>query len=148
LLPGGPAAKVYRLESPLAEFVLSVGFEPGSESTSGRFTVRVEGFDPGPGARFLALADDEAQATPLSPFTSTLLLGVFRARVQGLSPHLDLDQIAVPGVVLKSVSPLDASGWIRVAAFRGTAGCPLAVSRARPGRNQAYLDQTFGADHV
>jgi len=110
----GPPAKVFRVASPQAEFVISFKVEAKTEREPIRLTGRIEDFQPGPGAKVYALNDDENQATPLTAFTSTFVLGVFRSKVAGQPIDVPLSNLQLRGFAIRSVSPLDPSGWIRV----------------------------------
>lgn len=113
-LLGGPRARVYRLECPRAEFVLAVRFEPATSANPARFAGEVVSFDPGASARILAIEEDESKAAALSPFSGALVLGVARARVQGQALTVPLDRMNVPGLRIRSVTPLRPSGWMRL----------------------------------
>ncbi len=109
----GPKAQVYRIEAPRAEFSLHFALEEATADHPRRIAGKVAGFDPGPGARVLAIDDDETKATPLNALTSSLVLGVLRSRIQGQPVNVPLDSVSVPGMVLTELSPLDPSGWMR-----------------------------------
>lgn len=109
----GPKAQVYRIEAPRAEFSLNFALEEATADHPRRIAGKVAAFDPGPGARVLAIDEDETQATPLNALTSSLVLGVLRSRIQGQPVNVPLDSVNVPGMVLSELSPLDSSGWMR-----------------------------------
>jgi hypothetical protein len=113
---GGPA-KVYRLKIPLAEISLSYKVDtskPGSMSVH----AKVEDFNPGTDGQVLAIADDEAKGTPLSRFSAAFVLGAFGGQLRLQSIDTTLDQVKVPGLIVRSISPLDPSGWVRVSLDR------------------------------
>jgi hypothetical protein len=110
----GPPARIYRIEAPAAEFALTIRLEPGANGGPPRLTARVASFDPGPGAKLLAINEDESNPTEINAFTTALVLGVIRTRVQGRPIDLALDAASVPGFTLRSVSDLDPSGWMRL----------------------------------
>jgi hypothetical protein len=110
----GPKAQVYRIEAPRAEFALNVAMQEATADQPRRLVARVASFDPGPGARVLAIDEDEAQATPLNAFTGQLVLSVLRNRLQGQPLNVPLDAANLGGFALADVSPLDPSGWMRV----------------------------------
>lgn len=110
----GPPAQVYRITAPDAEFAVSFAVTPQSSTSPMRLTGRVEGFDPGPGSQVFAVNDDEAKAAPLTAFTSTFVLGIIRARLQGQPIDVPLKPAQLRGFAINRVSPLDPSGWMRV----------------------------------
>lgn len=115
--PGGgavPRAKVYRMVSPLAEVSLALTLEPASGDAPMRVKGRIAGFDPGPAAKMFAVQDDESKAQPMTTFTSALIFGLARARLQALTFDVPLNDLKLKGVTVRSVSPLDPSGWVRV----------------------------------
>ena len=105
---------MYRLTSPLAEVSITFKIEPQSATQPLRLTGRIVGFDQGPDARIFAVRDDEAKAEQLTRFTSTIIFGVMRAKLVGQPIDVPLRKLDIPGFTLRSVSPLDPSGWIRV----------------------------------
>ncbi|MDB5353241.1 MAG: hypothetical protein JWN86_4488 [Planctomycetota bacterium] len=110
----GPAAKIYRIEAPAAEFAISFQVTPASNNLPMRFVGRIESFDPGPGARVLAINDDETKALPLTAFTSAFVLNVFGSRLKGQPIDAPLSNLNIPGFNLTSVSAIDPTGWMRV----------------------------------
>lgn len=110
----GPPARVYRISSPQAEFVVSFKVEPPSDGRQGRLTGRVEGFDAGPGAKVSALNEDENKPAPLTAFTSAFVLGILRTKIQGQPIDAPLNDPNLRGFAIQQVSPLDPSGWMRV----------------------------------
>ena len=114
----GPPAKVYRLTSPLAEVSIAFKIEPQSSTQPLRLTGRIVGFEQGPGATIYAVQDDESKAQQLTRFTSTLIFGVMRAKLMGQPIDVPLRKLDIPGFTLRSVSPLDPTGWIRVVVER------------------------------
>jgi hypothetical protein len=117
----GPPAKVYRLTSPLLELSITFKIEPPSATEPLRLTGRIVGFDPGSAGRIYALQDDDSKPQQLTAFTSALVFGVMRAKLQGIPLNVPLRKVDVPGFALRSVSPLDPSGWIRVVLDRNAA---------------------------
>ena len=111
----GPAAKVYRIDAPEAELTVSLQATPGANNAPIRLTGRVEGFDPGPRARVLAINDDESKAAPLSGLATAPVLAVFSGKLKGMPIDVPLSDLNLPGFVLTSVSPVDPTGWVRVA---------------------------------
>lgn len=122
-----PPAKIYRLESPLAEVVLSFRFEPQDGNGPDRIVGQIQSLDLGATARILALDDeDEAKTTPLNAFAGAFVLGLARSRVQGLPVTLPLSILPLPPLTVRSLSPLDPSGWIRLVVEPGRANAPAA----------------------
>jgi hypothetical protein len=116
----GPPARVYRFTAPEAEFVISFKVESQTQTQPLRLTGRIEGFDAGPGALVYAVNEDESQAQPLSPFTSRIILGVFGGRLRGQPIDIPLSNLQLRGFAIRSLSPLEPSGWIRVNLDRTT----------------------------
>jgi hypothetical protein len=111
---GGIKAKVLRITSPQAEFVISFKVTSQTEKEPVRLSGRIEGFDPGIQARVYAVNDNENQATQINAFTSTFVLGIFRTKLQGQPVNIPLSDLKLQGFAINGVSPLDPSGWIRV----------------------------------
>ena len=111
---GGVPARIFRLESPNAEISISFKITPAADKIPIKLSGRIEGFDPGPNAKVFAINDDESKASELNRFTSALILAGFGAKLRGQPIDVALSQIDLPGFVLKSVTPLDPSGWIRL----------------------------------
>lgn len=109
-----PPAKILRVVSPQAEFVIAFKVEPQTATEPLRLTGRIENFDPGPNAKVYAINDDENQAKPLNAFASIFVLGGFRTKLQGQPVDIPLSNLQLRGFAIQSVSPLDPSGWIRV----------------------------------
>jgi hypothetical protein len=110
----GPPARVYRLSAPNAEIDISFKITAQTNTEPVRLSGRVEDFDPGPGARVFAVNEDEDKPQPLTAFTSSFVLGIFRTRVKGQPVNLPLSNLKLQGFAIREVSPLDPSGWIRV----------------------------------
>ena len=85
---------------------------PSSEPL--RLTGRIEGFDPGPNARVFAINEDENQADAAERLRQhRSSSGVFRTKLQGQPIDVPLSNVQLRGFAIRSVSPLDPSGWIR-----------------------------------
>jgi hypothetical protein len=110
----GPAAQVYRIVSPQAEFVISFKITGQTEKEPVRLAGKIEGFDPGPKGQVFAVNEDESKAEPLAPFTSTIFFGVLRSRLQGQPIDVPLSNLKLQGFAITGASALDPSGWIRV----------------------------------
>ena len=109
----GPPAQVYRISAPEAEVRIAFKVEPATQTNPVRLSGRVEEFAFGPNTRVFGINEDESKAAPLTAFTGTFVLGVFRGRVQGQPIDLPLSNLQLRGFAIRSVSPLDPSGWIR-----------------------------------
>ena len=109
----GAPAKVYRLKIPLAEIALSYKLDLSKPGTLG-VQAKVEEFNPGPDGQVIAIADDESKGTALSRFSAAIILGAFGGQLRQRSIDTTLDQLKVPGVIVRSISPMDPSGWVRV----------------------------------
>jgi hypothetical protein len=117
----GPPAQVYRITAPRAEFVISFKITPQTQTSPVRLTGRVEGFDPGPNAKVFAVNEDENKPEPLTAFTSAFVLNILRNRVQGQPVNMPLSNLKLRGFAIRTVSPLEPSGWIRVNLVRTSA---------------------------
>jgi hypothetical protein len=121
----GPPANLYRITAPEAEFVISFTVTPETQDHPVRLSGRVEGFDPGPGAKVFAIGDEESKITQLTTFTSALVLSFMRTKIQGQPIDVPLSKLKMQGFAIQSVSPLDPSGWIRANLVR-TSPSPIA----------------------
>ena len=109
----GAPAKVYRLKVPLAEVSLSYKVDL---TKAGAMAVhaKVEDFNPGTDSQVLAIADDESKGVPLSRFSAAFVLGAFGGQLRLKPIDATLDQLKVPGIIVRSISPLDPTGWVTV----------------------------------
>lgn len=123
-----PPAKVFRIVAKQAEFAIGFKVEPQPDGGL-RVNGKIDGFDPGPGARVLAINEDEAQATPLNAFASIFVLGGLRTKLAGQPIDAPIKNPQLQGFAIRSVSPLDPSGWIRVNLER-VANAPVAAAPA------------------
>jgi hypothetical protein len=85
---------------------------------------KIEGFNPGTGGEVLAITDDENQATPLNRFRSAIVMTALGTRMRSQNIDINLDQFALKGFAIRSVSALDPSGWARINLVRA-GGSPL-----------------------
>jgi hypothetical protein len=119
----GVPARVLRYKVPLVEVALSYQLDetpPGSL----QLKVKVQEFSPGTGGEVLAIKDDENQAKPLTRFRSAIVMTALVARMRSQNIDINLNQLQLPGFSIRSVSPLDPSGWARINLVR-TGGTPL-----------------------
>jgi hypothetical protein len=128
----GAAAKIYRIKIPQGEIALSYKVEtvPGNPP---RLNANVADFNPGTNPQVLAITDDETKAVPLSRFSGSLVLGGIGGRLRSRPINVSLDQLHLPGFSIRSVSPLDPSGWVRVG--------------LEPNPNSPQIAQTVPATH-
>ena len=112
----GAAAKIYRIKVPLAEVALSYQVD-SSKPDALRVHGKVEDFNPGTNAEVLAINDDETKAVPLA-FSAAIVLGALGGKLRSQSIDVPLDQLKLPGFTIRSISPLDPSGWVRVSLDR------------------------------
>ena len=110
---GDAPAKIYRVKIPQAEISLSYKVV-SPEPKSLRFQGKVEDFNPGTNAEVIAIADDETKGSALSRFPAGIVLGAMGGRLRTQPIDLPLDQLPLPGFAIRSISPLDPSGWVRV----------------------------------
>jgi hypothetical protein len=109
----GAAAKIYRIKIPQAEISLSYKVET-ARGNPPLLHAKVEDFNPGINPEVVAFTDDETKAVPLSRFSGSLVLGGIGGRLRTQPIKVTLDQLHLPGFSIRSVSPLDPSGWTRV----------------------------------
>jgi hypothetical protein len=126
----GAAAKIYRIKIPQAEVALSYQVDSASDKAT-QLHAKVQDFSPGTNAEVLAIADDEAKAVPLSRFSAAVVLGAIGGRLRTLPIDVRLDQLKLPGFSLRSISPLDPSGWVRVGLLRNP-DAPLQLTQTAP----------------
>ena len=110
-------AKVYRVKIPLAEIALSYKLDSSATGVL-KIQAKVEEFNPGPNADVLAITDDEAKGTSLSRFSAGIIMSAMAARLRSQPIDVALDQLKLPGMSIRSISPLDPSGWVRVGLSR------------------------------
>jgi hypothetical protein len=126
----GVPAKILRLKAPLVEVALSYQLDdtaPGSPRLKGR----IQEFNPGPTGEVIAINDDESRGTPLSRFQSALVMTALVVQVRGQKIDVGLDEIRLPGFRIRSVSPMDASGWARLNLVATTDAPPQNAELAR-----------------
>jgi hypothetical protein len=110
----GAPAKTYRIKVPLAEIALSYKVDSPKPSAL-RIRAKVEDFNPGTDSQVLAIADDETKGVPLSKFSTAFVLGALGGQLRMQSIDAPLDQVQLPpGLTIRSISPLDPSGWVSV----------------------------------
>jgi hypothetical protein len=121
----GAAAKIYRIKIPQAEIAFSYKVEtaPGNPP---QLHAKVEDFNPGTNAEVLAITDDETKAVALSRFSGSLVLGSIGGRLRTQPIDVSLAQLRLPAFSIRSVSPLDPSGWLRVGLEPNPSGPNLA----------------------
>jgi hypothetical protein len=126
----GAAAKIYRIKIPQAEVALSYQVESASDKAT-RLHAKVQDFSPGTNAEVLAIDNDETKAVALSRFSAAVVLGAIGGRLRTLPIDVALDQLKLPGFSIRSISPLDPSGWVRVGLLRN-ADAPLQITQTAP----------------
>jgi hypothetical protein len=110
----GAAAKIYRIKVPLLEVALSYQVD-SSKPDAIRIHGKVEDFSPGTNAEVLAINDDENKGQALSRFSAAIVLGAVGGKLRSQAIDVGLNQLKLPpGVSIRSISPLDPSGWVRV----------------------------------
>ena len=121
----GAPAKIYRIKVPLAEISISYKIDaskPGSLHVQGK----VEDFNPGTDSQVMAIADDETKATALSRFSTAFVIGAVGGQIRQQAIDTTLDDVKLPGFLIRSISPLDPSGWVQVKLDRDPNAPPLA----------------------
>lgn len=110
----GPAAQVYRIEAPQPEFVVELSVEPTSPGVAPRVLGKIISFDPGPGLKVSAIDQDPSTTAPLNLVQARIVTTAFATQIAGQTLPLPSEAFNRPGLVLRSVSLLDPSGWMRV----------------------------------
>ncbi|WP_435021378.1 hypothetical protein TA3x_002343 [Tundrisphaera sp. TA3] len=139
----GAKAKVFRITIPTAEFILS--FKANSATPGGPPTqvdAKVEDFVASSDAKVLGILDDENAAVPLGPLQANLILAGFRTKLQQVPINVPLTQLRIPGFDLRTISPLDPSGWMRVVLYPN--GQPI----PKPGQQVAQVEAPAPAPAV
>lgn len=124
----GPPAQVYRIVAPRPEVIIDFRVAPETQQSPVRLTGRIVDFDLGPGAKVLAINEDESRAQPLNAFVGNIALNVLRGRVTGQPIDAPLSNLKLQGFAIREVSPLEPSGWVRVNLVR-TSTSPAAGIR-------------------
>jgi hypothetical protein len=120
----GVPAKVLRFKAPLVEVALSYQLDtstPGSLRLKGK----IQEFNAGTTGEVIAINDDENQGKPLTRFQSAIVMSALGTRIRSQNIDIDLDQLKLPGFAIRSVSPLDPSGWARINLVRVAPTGPL-----------------------
>jgi hypothetical protein len=109
----GVPARVLRFKAPLVEVALSYQLD---QSTPGslQLKAKIQEFNPGTRGEVLAINDDGNQAKPLTRFRSAIVMTALVARMRGQNIDINIDQLKLPGFAIRSISPLDPSGWARI----------------------------------
>jgi hypothetical protein len=131
----GAAAKIYRIKVPLAEFALSYTVDSPAPGAL-RLHAKVEDFNPGANSEVLAITDDETKGVALSRFSAGLVLGTLGGQIRSQPINVALEQLELPGFSIRSISPLDPTGWVRVGLVRKDNAAPLAAVPSPPAVGQ------------
>jgi hypothetical protein len=126
----GAPAKIYRIKIPLAEVAISYQVESVAPKPI-QIHAKVQDLNPGSNAEVLAIADDETKATSLSRFSTGIVMGGILARLRAIPIDVSLEQLKLPGFSIRSISPVDASGWLRVGLEQTGDGSALSIG-SRP----------------
>jgi hypothetical protein len=128
----GPPAKIYLLSSPRAEVVIELQVTAATGNEPVKLQGRIVGFDPGRPQVF-AIMDDEKRPTPLTMFTSNVVMRVFGTRLRGQPVDIPLGRVNLGNFVIASVSDPDPSGWMRLV-LAPPAGGPRPASQPLEGQ--------------
>ena len=110
----GAAAKIYQIKIPLLEIAVSYTVD-SSKPDDIRVHGRVEDFNPGTNAQVLAITDDETKGQSLSRFSAAIVIGAVGGRLRAQPINVAINKLKLPpGISIRSISPLDPSGWMRV----------------------------------
>lgn len=116
----GGGARVYRIHAPKAELTLSFQIQPGEPGQPIRVLGKIESLEMGPEATVETVGESEDDTKPVSNLMRAGALAVLTSRVNNQTIDAPLNNVTIPqGFALKSVSPLDPSGWIRLVLSRG-----------------------------
>jgi hypothetical protein len=127
----GAAAKIYQIKIPLLEIAFSYTVDSSSPNHL-KIHAKVEEFNPGPNAQVVAILDDEAKGQSLSRFSATIVVTAVGVRLRSRPIDVSLDTLKLPrNVSIRSVSPLDPSGWLRVS-LNHEPGTPVAPANPVP----------------
>jgi hypothetical protein len=121
----GAPAKIYRIKVPLAEISLSYKID-ASKPGSLRVQAKVEDLNPGTDSQVQAIADDETKGVALSRFSTAFVIGAVGGQIRQHAIDNTIDDVKVPGFLIRSISPLDPSGWVQVRLDRDPNAPPLA----------------------
>jgi hypothetical protein len=124
----GAAAQIYRIKVPQAEISLSYEVDSPKPDTL-QLHAKVVEFNPGSNAQVLAITDDETKGVPLSRFSTGLVIATFGGRLRAQPIELALETLEIPGLTIRSLSPLDPSGWVRIGLVRKPGAPPLTAAR-------------------
>jgi hypothetical protein len=109
----GPAAQVYRIEASQPELVVEIVVEPTAPGVAPRVLGKIVTLDPGPGLKVLAIDQDDSNTAPLNVVQARVVTTAFSTQLAGQTLPLPSEAFNRPGLFLRSVSPLDPSGWMR-----------------------------------
>ncbi len=108
----GPAAKIYRMTSPLAEFDVDLKIDLPQGGKPPVVTAKIADFDPGPKVRIDAIDDDESKGKPLTKLSQSVVISGFKLALRAKPLDFKLDTLPKE-VEVREVSSLDPSGWMR-----------------------------------
>lgn len=119
-LIGGSSPRVYRITAPKAELTVSFQIQPGEPGRPIRIQGKIETLEIGTDATVETVGEKEDEVKPVGTLLRAGALAVLTGRVNNQSIDVPLNNVTIPqGFALKSVSPLDPSGWIRLVLSRG-----------------------------
>jgi len=125
----GANAKVLRMKLPQAEIALSYQVEPRS-ATSYHVNAKIEDVTVPPSAQVVSINESEADAKPLNRFSGALVITAVLGRLRAQPIDANLDNVRLPGLAIRSVSPVDPSGWVRVNLVRTNEPMPVPPTQA------------------
>ncbi|WP_165235623.1 hypothetical protein [Aquisphaera insulae] len=106
----GVRGKVLRMKIPQLEVAFSHQFDPATR----QITAKIHDFMPSPNSQVLAIEEDESKGSPLTRFTGALVINAMAAKIRTQPMKVSLDNLNLRGFAIRSLSPLDPSGWMRV----------------------------------
>ncbi|MFO0960681.1 MAG: hypothetical protein U0800_25135 [Isosphaeraceae bacterium] len=119
-LIGGNSARVYRITAPKAELTISFQIQPAAAGQPIRILGKIETLDIGTDATVESVGEREDEAQAVGTLLRAGALAVLTSRVNNQSIDVPLNNVQIPqGFALRSVSPLDPTGWIRLVLSRG-----------------------------
>lgn len=114
-LLGGGAARVYRYRAPVAELTVSFQVLPPAAGQPLRLSGKIDAIDLGTNSKVESVGAQEDEAQPVSNLMRAAAVSVLMGRVAGQDIELPLTAVQIPqGFAIKSVSPLDPTGWMRL----------------------------------
>jgi hypothetical protein len=119
LLGGANAPHVYRFQAPTAELTISFEVLPPSGDQPLRLSAKIESIELALPNTVESVGEQEDSAEAVRTLNRAGAIAVLTGRVAGRTVAVPLTAVQVPqGFAVKSVSPMDPTGWIRLVLTR------------------------------